>query len=82
MAHRSWQSQDVGFAHTVLPIPSRGLAIQTDYPYAPAVIMTLQLPSAQTFIVDYKKRWKDDVGPYSANAYAAARVEIDAIVGV
>ncbi len=30
VAHRSWQSQHVGFAHTVLPIPSRGLAIQTE----------------------------------------------------
>lgn len=30
VAHRSWQSQDVGFAHTVLPIPSRGLAIQSE----------------------------------------------------
>jgi hypothetical protein len=30
VAHRSWQSQDVGFAHTLLPIPSRGLAIQTE----------------------------------------------------
>lgn len=30
VAHRSWQSQDVGFAHTVLPIPSRNLAIQTE----------------------------------------------------
>ena len=30
VAHRSWQSQNVGFAHTVLPIPSRGLAIQTE----------------------------------------------------
>jgi hypothetical protein len=30
VAHRSWQSQDVGFAHTVLPIPARGLAIQTE----------------------------------------------------
>jgi hypothetical protein len=30
VARRSWQSQDVGFAHTVLPIPSRGLAIQTE----------------------------------------------------
>jgi hypothetical protein len=30
VVHRSWQSQDVGFAHTVLPIPSRGLAIQTE----------------------------------------------------
>ncbi|MDR3530560.1 MAG: hypothetical protein P4L90_08430 [Rhodopila sp.] len=30
VAQRSWQSQNVGFAHTVLPIPSRGLAIQTE----------------------------------------------------
>jgi hypothetical protein len=30
VARRSWQSQDVGFAHTVLPIPSRNLAIQTE----------------------------------------------------
>ena len=30
VVRRSWQSQDVGFAHTVLPIPSRGLAIQTE----------------------------------------------------
>jgi branched-chain amino acid transport system substrate-binding protein len=48
--------------------------------YTVAAPETSKLPSAQTFIVDYKKRWKDDVGPYSANAYAAARVEIDAIV--
>lgn len=30
VAHRSWQSQDVGFTHTVLPIPSRNLAIQSE----------------------------------------------------
>ena len=30
VAHRAWQSQDVGFAHTVLPLLSRGLAIQTE----------------------------------------------------
>ena len=30
LAHRSWQSQDVGFAHTVVAIPSRHLAIQTE----------------------------------------------------
>lgn len=30
MAHRSWQSVGNGFAHTVLPIISRGLAIQTE----------------------------------------------------
>jgi hypothetical protein len=30
VAHRTWQSLDLGFAHTVLPIPSRDLAIQTE----------------------------------------------------
>jgi hypothetical protein len=30
IAHRSWVSLDQGFAHTVLPIPSRHLAIQTE----------------------------------------------------
>ena len=30
ISHRSWASQDVGFAHTVLPIPSRNLAIQSE----------------------------------------------------
>ena len=30
VARRSWQSMDEGFAHTVLAIPSRGLAIQTE----------------------------------------------------
>jgi hypothetical protein len=30
VAHRSWQSQDEGFAHTVVAIPSRGIAIQTE----------------------------------------------------
>ena len=30
VSRRSWQSQDVGFAHTVVPIPSRNLAIQSE----------------------------------------------------
>src|SRR5579864_845357 len=30
VARRSWQSMDEGFAHTVVAIPSRGLAIQTE----------------------------------------------------
>ncbi|MGH7707508.1 MAG: branched-chain amino acid ABC transporter substrate-binding protein, partial [Vulcanimicrobiaceae bacterium] len=33
-----------------------------------------KLPSAQKFIADYKKRFGTDVGPYSANAFAAAQV--------
>ena len=30
VAHRSWQSVGNGFAHTLLPIPSRNLLIQTE----------------------------------------------------
>jgi hypothetical protein len=30
IAHRSWQSLDQGFAHTVVAIPSRGIAIQSE----------------------------------------------------
>ena len=30
VARRSWQSLDAGFAHTLLPLPDRGLAIQTE----------------------------------------------------
>jgi hypothetical protein len=30
LAHRSWQSLDAGFAHTVLALPSRNLAVQTE----------------------------------------------------
>jgi hypothetical protein len=30
IARRAWQSHDLGFAHTVLPITSRNLAIQTE----------------------------------------------------
>jgi branched-chain amino acid transport system substrate-binding protein len=40
---------------------------------------TSKLPSAATFILAYKKRWGTDVGPYSANAYAAANIEIAAV---
>jgi len=40
---------------------------------------TSKLPSAATFVAAYKKRWNADVGPYSANAYAAAKIEIAAI---
>ena len=33
---------------------SCGLSIETDYPYAPGVIMTLRLPSAQTFTLNLR----------------------------
>lgn len=38
-----------------------------------------KLPSAKTFVEAYKARFKSDVGPYSANAYTAAKIEIAAI---
>jgi len=47
--------------------------------YTVAAPETSKLPSATTFVANYKKRWKSDVGPYSANAYAATMIEIAAI---
>ncbi len=38
-----------------------------------------RLPAAKSFIQAYKKRFGVDVGPYSANAYTAAKIEIAAI---
>ena len=38
-----------------------------------------KLPSAKTFVQAYKARFDGDVGPYSANAYTAAKIEIAAI---
>ncbi len=37
-----------------------------------------KLPSAKSFVDAYKARFKSDVGPYSANAYTAAKIEIAA----
>ena len=42
---------------------SCGLSIQTDYPYAPGVIMTMQLPSAQTFTLNLRiPAWAQGAG--------------------
>ena len=38
-----------------------------------------KLPAAKSFVEAYKARFKTDVGPYSANAYTAAKIEIAAI---
>jgi len=38
-----------------------------------------KLPSAKGFVAAYKARFKGDVGAYSANAFAAAQIEIAAI---
>ena len=47
--------------------------------YTVAAPETSKLATATAFVAAYKKRWGSDVGPYSANAYAAANVEIAAI---
>lgn len=47
--------------------------------YTVAAPETSKLKSATAFVAAYKKRWSSDVGPYSANAYAAANIEIAAI---
>jgi len=47
--------------------------------YTVAAPETSKLASATTFVNAYKKRWGVAVGPYSANAYAAANIEIAAI---
>jgi len=38
-----------------------------------------KLPAAKGFITAYQARFKSSVGPYSANAYTAAKIEIAAI---
>jgi branched-chain amino acid transport system substrate-binding protein len=56
-----------------------GGAIASGTYFTVAAADASKLPSAQTFVAAYQDRWKSDVGPYSANAYAAARVAIAAI---
>ena len=48
--------------------------------YTVAAPNAMALPSAQSFIKAYKARFSGDIGPYSANAYAAAQIEIEAII--
>jgi branched-chain amino acid transport system substrate-binding protein len=38
-----------------------------------------KLASAKAFVAAYRKRFNGDVGPYSANAYTATKIEIAAI---
>ncbi|MGD1065911.1 MAG: branched-chain amino acid ABC transporter substrate-binding protein [Vulcanimicrobiaceae bacterium] len=47
--------------------------------YAVAAPDATKLPSARAFVAAYRKRFGENVGPYSANAYAAAQVAIAAI---
>jgi branched-chain amino acid transport system substrate-binding protein len=48
--------------------------------YTVAAPETSKLASAKDFITAYKAKFKSDVGPYSANAYTAAKIEIAAIL--
>ncbi len=47
--------------------------------YTVAAPETSKLASAKAFVSAYKERFKEDVGPYSANAYTAANIEIAAV---
>ncbi|MBC5799901.1 MAG: branched-chain amino acid ABC transporter substrate-binding protein [Candidatus Eremiobacteraeota bacterium] len=59
-------------------VQAAGSAADGTY-YIVAAPQTSKLPSAQRFIAAYRKRWGSDVGPYSANAYAATAIAIAAI---
>jgi branched-chain amino acid transport system substrate-binding protein len=60
-------------------IKQTGSAADNSY-YTVAAPETSKLASAKTFIAAYKKRFGEEPGPYSANAYAAAQIIIAAIV--
>jgi branched-chain amino acid transport system substrate-binding protein len=47
--------------------------------YTVAAPETSRLTSAAQFVAEYRRRWGGDVGPYSANAFAATWIEIAAI---
>jgi branched-chain amino acid transport system substrate-binding protein len=47
--------------------------------YTVAAPETSRLTSAARFVAEYRTRWASDVGPYSANAFAATSIEIAAI---
>lgn len=48
--------------------------------YSLAAPNAIKLPSAQAFVKAYRAKYNSDIGPYSANAYAAAQVAADAII--
>ena len=47
--------------------------------YTVAAPETSRLPGAREFVAEYRKRWGGNVGPYSANAFAATLIEVAAI---
>ncbi|MGD0473040.1 MAG: branched-chain amino acid ABC transporter substrate-binding protein [Candidatus Velthaea sp.] len=60
-------------------IKETGSAADNSY-YTVAAPETSKLATAKTFIAAYKKRFGEDPGPYSANAYAGAQIIIAAII--
>jgi branched-chain amino acid transport system substrate-binding protein len=60
-------------------IKQTGSAADNSY-YTVAAPETSKLATAKTFIAAYKKRFGEEPGPYSANAYAAAQIIVAAIV--
>jgi branched-chain amino acid transport system substrate-binding protein len=67
-----------GISDTAEFVKEAGPMAQNVY-YSIAAPDASKLPSAQAFIAAYKARFKTDVGPYSASAFAAAQVLIAAI---
>src|SRR5580658_10369849 len=67
-----------GISDTAEFVKEAGPMAQNVY-YSVAAPDASKLPSAQAFIAAYKARFKTDVGPYSASAYAAAEIIIAAM---
>ena len=67
-----------GISDTAEFVKEAGPMAQNVY-YSVAAPDASKLPSAQAFIAAYKARFKSDIGPYSASAYAAAQIIIAAI---
>jgi branched-chain amino acid transport system substrate-binding protein len=59
-------------------LKSAGPAADGTY-YTLAAPDVTRLPGAAKFVEDYRTRFKDDPGPYSANGYAAAQIIVAAI---
>jgi branched-chain amino acid transport system substrate-binding protein len=67
-----------GISDTAEFVKEAGPMAQNVY-YSVAAPDASKLPSAQAFIAAYKARFKTNVGPYSASAYAAAQIIIAAM---
>ncbi len=67
-----------GISDTAEFVKEAGPMAQNVY-YSFAAPDAEKLPSAKAFVAAYKARFKSDVGPYSANAFAATQIIIAAI---